>query len=156
MWPGSSIPATTCTAEATVAPGLCRPQADRFLVPSASLKSCCPKKSHQENLNSSASPRRTKTWRVLAAVSALTDRNTFVRSQRRERRRCNNTKTKNTKGKNIYETHTNPALNASLSDAGGVFYDRCSHAAGRYARPGAAQCGSIALVHGCRRAPRVL
>jgi len=35
-------------------------QADRFLVPSASLKSCCPKKSHQENLNSSASPRRNK------------------------------------------------------------------------------------------------
>src|SRR5262245_56827694 len=30
MWPGSSIPATACTAEPTVAPKLCRLQADRF------------------------------------------------------------------------------------------------------------------------------
>ncbi|MFL6553135.1 MAG: hypothetical protein ACJ8LV_07190, partial [Chthoniobacterales bacterium] len=95
-------------------------QADRFLVPSASLKSCCPKKSHQENLNSSASPRRTKTWRVLAAVSALPSRNTFVQlPNQKARLKCNDIKSKTTKGKkSMKHTRILPLTLRSAMQAG--------------------------------------
>jgi hypothetical protein len=73
-----------------------------FLFETASLKSCCPK-----NLTSGKrlqklllQPRRTKTWRVLAVVSALPSRNTFVRLPKRRRRTDVESKNPQPKGKN--------------------------------------------------------
>src|SRR5258705_7857074 len=47
---------------------------------------------------------------------------------------CNNRKIKQTLRKDIYETHTNPTRNASLSDADGSFSNRVSRGSGVDAR----------------------
>src|SRR5882724_5137394 len=49
---------------------------------------------------------------------------------------CNNIKIKQTLRKDIYETHTNPARNASLSDADGFFSDCVNRGSGLNARLG--------------------
>src|SRR5882724_13420186 len=55
---------------------------------------------------------------------------------------CNNIKIKQTLRKDIYETHTNPTRNASLSDADGSFSNRVSRGSGLDARMAVDKCGS--------------
>src|SRR6267142_6375906 len=55
---------------------------------------------------------------------------------------CNNIKIKQTLRKDIYETHTNPTRNASLSDADGSFSDCVNRGSGLDARMAVDQCGS--------------
>jgi hypothetical protein len=89
-------------SDGCVAFGLCRHKRIGFLSPPEPEK-LLPQRNQQENRNSSASLRRQKTWRVLAAVSALPSRNTFVRLPKRRCRTDVETKNPKPKGK-IHET----------------------------------------------------